>query len=60
MESTIKNNSLTQYEEMYIDYNQVDYSNSTEDIDLPVAASHIYIDNTLEYYIDYNSRKIDL
>lgn len=57
MEPGIKNNNLTQYEEMYIDYNSVDYNNSTEDIDLPVAASYIYIDNTFEYYTDCNIKK---
>nr|ARW63703.1 hypothetical protein [Chondria sp. (in: red algae)] len=59
MQSNINNIDLDHYDENYINYDSIDYNNSTEEIELPVAASFIYIDETINYYTDCNNRKLN-
>nr|ARW68277.1 hypothetical protein [Chondria sp. (in: red algae)] len=58
MKPDIRSNDLDSYDENYINYDSIDYNNSTEEIELPVAASFIYIDETINYYTDCNNRKL--
>lgn len=57
MQTNINDTILDQYDEDYINYNSIDYNNCTEEVELPVAASFIYIGETINYYIDCNNKR---
>nr|YP_010170942.1 hypothetical protein K8K75_pgp124 [Chondria tumulosa]QSD57083.1 hypothetical protein [Chondria tumulosa] len=57
MKSSIGN--LNKYNEDYIDYDVVNSTNNTEEVEIPMGLSVIYLNETINYYTDCNSKKLN-